>query len=346
MKSKILALLTLLQFLAYSQNEFLDPAQKLADLEAYPLRLTVRVVDEVGDPLEGAQVKLGFFNLKHNGEYRYFNGDSNLDGEFSAEFPSHASDSPIEVTKHGYYKSRKNYDGVYNDYLTARDKGRFEPWNPTVNVVLKKIGKPIPLHVRMFDNKSSYIFLPGYGVIFQFDVFEWDWLPPHGKGKIADWNLRLNKVEDSNGKTYREVGLELSNEDDGMKRIESFSGTESFLVRPRLAPEIEYSVKRLKHRSGEPTIVEDDIRVGLPRGYFFRLRTILNKDGTVKSGYFGMILSSDPVTSNPLFEIWSEENQINKKLTLGVSEIFINPTSLDNNLEWDRKINMYRGLKW
>lgn len=90
----------------------------------------------------------------------------------------------------GYYPNRKSVKYKTNG------KKKFGHWLPKVvngTIPLQKIGRRIPLAEReprlwLNEKKKTGPKEPedGYKVTAAYDLFEDDWLPPHGQGKVAD----------------------------------------------------------------------------------------------------------------------------------------------------------------
>jgi hypothetical protein len=103
-------------------------------------KITVRVVDESGKTVEGAEVGIGFGENSQRKE-RPVDGFTKSDGRFSA---SEACNSYVgfRVKKSGYYMSSGHYIFKYEK------KGflRWEPWNPEITVVMRKIENSVPMY--------------------------------------------------------------------------------------------------------------------------------------------------------------------------------------------------------
>lgn len=66
---------------------------------------------------------------------------------------------------------------------------RWEPWNPEVTYVVKRIKNPVPMLTRSFNSSSGTKPLQiglKPDVEYTLDLVEGDWLPPYGKGKTGD----------------------------------------------------------------------------------------------------------------------------------------------------------------
>ncbi len=104
-------------------------------IEFFPLRVTARIVDESGQPIEGATVDAGIGNLRYKDQLNNFVGKSDSAGKFSAESLAVAAYVQSVVSKDGYYLSRRLFEGMENDHDKVRKVGRFEPWDSALQFV-------------------------------------------------------------------------------------------------------------------------------------------------------------------------------------------------------------------
>jgi len=162
-RSKLILLVAVVTFLLSTVTTFAFMSQA---------KITVRVVDEAGKPVDGVNVGIGFG--KGDAE-----GLTNLEGRFSgsANCNSHIG---FNAVKSGYYMSIGTYDFDYG----KKSFIRWEPWNPEVTIVLRKIENPVPMYAR--DTKESRLFIPVTGKDVGFDLIMYDWVKPYGHGKVAD----------------------------------------------------------------------------------------------------------------------------------------------------------------
>ena len=118
----------------------------------------------------------------------------------------------------------------------------FRPWNPTIDVVLRKVGNPIPMRVWLGGTDGAHR-APGIGEEFGFDLFEKDWVEPHGKGKQSDLFVKFSS--DFKGqKDYKtSCHIRFANPDDGFFPVPELISEESLLKYPREAPMNGYDVK-------------------------------------------------------------------------------------------------------
>ena len=148
------------------------------------VQVTFRVIDTEGVPVTNALIKHCFHNNRTPDKERLVekytgtNGCVVFEGETSGGLT-------YRVQKDGYYQS----EGVYKEWQEKWmppdspniKKGRWQPWNPTFDMVLKKIKNPIPMYV-----KSLSVGVPEFGKLLGFDLEKGDWVAPYGKGNSSD----------------------------------------------------------------------------------------------------------------------------------------------------------------
>ena len=309
----------LLPVYAQQKQEPLPPPQPTA-------KITGKVIDEGGQPVSGAEVTIDFLigrtdsvgtrDLTHKGV-------TVGDGTFSASDQTGIA-AGLAVTKGGHYKTVSGY------YLfKAKKSGRWEPWNPTVEMVLKAIVNPIPMYARRVETAT----IPVMGKPIGFDLVESDWVTPHGKGSVSDLIFTLQKTFVDVEKPFEaSLTVTFANEGDGIQPTIAAPHVGSEFRLPRYAPEEGYEPKLVKSTSRAavnqmiiPATKED-------LNYFFRVRTV-KKDKKIVSAYYGKI------DRDIDFDI------INSDTALLFLTYYLNPTPLDRNMEFDPKRNLLTGLK-
>lgn len=307
----------------------------------FTLAITAKVMTEDSIPLENADVKISIVN---NNEFK--DGSNDIRGKTDREgkFSTEGLGLPIAtiVAEHeGYYWSMKEYHNFKN-FDEAKKTGKYVPWDPVIELTLKKIGKPIPMIVR-FGTEAWIQTTPIPGKEVGFDLFEYDWVAPHGKGKTSDLliNLVLQPGDEENRMVKGEIRF--GNEDDGLIPIMELTAPESLLKYPRIAPKDGYETKVVK----PPNIIPvSGINVAAePVGYFFRIRTQKDKStGKIVSAFYGKIVAKSGLrrpSDNPfLLHQYSYTNH-GRKLEPGVEfSYYLNPTPNDRNLEYDQRNNL------
>ncbi len=139
--------------------------------------ITLHVVDSNGRPVQGAEIYGGFWNYDRNNPPA--TGLTDEKGEIHFE-RNCAGDFNFSITKDGFYKTRLRYWFFKNGYDCAKD-GRWLPWNPTVEIVLKEKRNP----VSMQRKDRLWLTFPKHQTV-GFDVETGDLVEPFGTGKVAD----------------------------------------------------------------------------------------------------------------------------------------------------------------
>ncbi len=210
--------------------------------------------------------------------------------------------------------------------------GRWVPWNPTINLVMRPILSPVPLLTKSIELQD----VPNVGKT-SFDVVAGDWLPPLGKGVNPDFNF--DWAGESKGVNHREgeLALSFSNAGDGLVEQSYSFDMGSELRLAHKAPADGYIDSRrwrdeFKNPPDYPVrIVVSDVREDI--AYFFRVRTQTNgSDGSIGALY-GKI--EGDIT---YFGAGKRGSGLRFKY-------YLNPTPNDRNLEYDGTNNLFEARK-
>ena len=205
--------------------------------------------------------------------------------------------------KNGYYST----SGSEFDF-TSKVGNQWQPWNPTLEVRLKKVINPIPMYAKVIHGGPAVTNQP-----VGFDLTIGDWVAPNGNGVNTDiiFTKEFNKKSDLDYDYTLTVSF--PNIADG---IQEFSSQDGGLRSPYEAPENGYEreVTRV-NISHPPEKVKWDYDPN--RNYFFRVRTVLDANGNVKSALYG--------------KIYGDFMQFT---------YYINPTPNSRNMEFDPKNNL------
>jgi hypothetical protein len=285
-------------------------------------KVTIKVVDEGGKPIEAARVGIGFeynqnWGTKETGRASL----SDSQGLFTA---SASTNGHIgwNITKDGYYKTIGSYDFQEYGHLG------WKPWNPTLEVVLRKIVNPVPMYAR--DTRRSRVEIPVAGTDIAFDLIEFDWLNPYGRGTTADLLFHLDLMDNGGDDFEYKLKVSFTNTFDGAVEIYENIRQGSVFKLPRVAPvngydkEIEVYFVGLKR--GSKVSWKDD------RHYIFRVRSE-EENGQLKRAMYGKILSDIKLSS------------AKKKGGMPSIEFkyYLNP-NYTRNLEFDPKQNLFGNL--
>jgi len=302
--------------------------------------LTLKVSDDTGQPLAGAQAIIKFLKIGGEGVN---SGLTNENGEFSARTEMSLG-TFLKADKAGHYMAQVDNTGDFFFYIPQG--------TATVKLVLPRILQPIPLHVLRID----YLQLPAQSEWLGYDLAAADWVPPHGKGKTADIRFRYHKEF----KGYRSEGANLARARDlsrisAERRGEVFSeeafkesaGKWSGALEMSFPREQEgiiteegrywfYGQLRLPHlapEQGYAPSLRFENEIGVPYGkkplryvgYYLRTRVKLDADGDIISANYAKIYDDIRFDARGTVSFW----------------YYFNPTPNDRNLEFDPARNLF-----
>jgi len=271
---KSLAILIALSFqtILYN-NAFSSPTAKLS----------AKVLDENGLPIQGALVSLNFTGAKRGdgGGLTSFGkeGKSDSDGMFTGSGESLPL-AGVVVDKDGYYRSLQKYEFTSSSFLL----NRWEPWNPTIEVVLKKKRNP----VAMYDNHRTSYKVPQLDTPIGFDLEKEDWVAPYGRGITADFIFTFNASIRAYTDYDCNFSLKFSNPHDGIQEYFFDTKDQSYFKWPFIAPDGGYlneisKQKNVLLKTGYKSNENENAN------YIFRVRSKVDKDGNIVDARYGKI---------------------------------------------------------
>ena len=308
-------------------------------------KVTVVVTDyETGNPISGADARVGFDQYVGwvAGPENISQCNTDLDGRCTMWGHGNGTSVGIAVM------SSAEYYGASKEF---RFKGSLSPiatpWNPTIQLRLKKKKNPIPMYamrlskhlpkalcIQAYDKKTGkYIEGPAGTVTVAWDLEEGDWVKPDGKGEIADFIFTIHRParkvyldswghEHIKGRTTLKVTV--SNDGDGFIPYpvpkEDRNGGPWL---PYLAPEDGYGPWESWEERPKEFRTAD-------MNYFFRVRTIKDETGKIISANYGKIYGD--------FRITMLGNAIS-------FTYYFNPTPNDRNVEFRPGANLFTDLR-
>jgi hypothetical protein len=275
----------------------------------YQWKVTLKVIDENGGSVAGANAGVGFYT---NSAPTSIDGTTDANGIFAATHSARTDLAQLGfyVDKAGYYSTRQGYL-LEPPYDPAK-------WDTTQTLLLKKVGKPIAMYARRVEQGP-----PVFNEAVGYDLMVGDWVAPNGKGVSTDiiFTGKLDK-KDRNDFDYK-LTVSFPKADDGIQEFtvpeaEKGSGLRS----PHEAPTDGYGtgvVKTMSHHPGQGA--KDDMN-DPNRNYFFRVRTVKDHEGNIVSAHYG--------------KIYGDFMQFS---------YYLNPTPNDRNIEFDPQQNLLGGLQ-
>ena len=219
--------------------------------------------------------------------------------------------------------------GQYQYSWTNTNGGKWQPWNPTVDVVVKPILNPIPMYARnMGASPDDVLKLPQLNTPIGFDLEAADWVAPYGKGASADFIFTLSDKGSTNGiqkPTESTLTISFPNKGDGIQSvISSAQNQESALRLPRYAPEGGFESPLVIKKSSQYT----QGLLNQNQNNFFRVRTLLDEQGHVKSALYGKIAGPILIRTQGRLQF----------------TYYLNPTPNDRNMEFNPTKNLFQNL--
>ena len=219
-------------------------------------------------------------------------------------------------------------------------------WRPTDIVVtasLCKVEHPIPLFVKRVFLLPGQTAIAENGGKFAYDLVKGDCLPPFGKGEVADVEFTMMPQESiGEGKNvfhrkerYRNT-VKMTFLGDDANGLMALRPKEDLYLKIRTAPTDGY-VKDFKFSEWYAYNLEQKEGWDENRCFAFRIRARRNDKGEIESALHGKIYRDVRLRycgDDYASDRWSRKVD-------GISFFYyLNPTSNDRNLEWDRKNNL------
>jgi len=282
-------------------------------------RYTLRVVDDDGQPVSGANVQISFMME----DSQWIRGLTDADGRFSAEGRSRGEWN-FGVRKEGYYRTSGGFEIDYHEGVLVKD-GKWQPWNPEITVVLRRIINPIPMYAKRVST-----FIPGLGERFGFDLMKGDWISPHGMGTDSDIFFRIDR--NIIRETVYDILLKVSfaNTEDGI--IQTNIILNSDFKMPRYAPQTGYQAEHVVTLGENAEKGYYNTKNWLHWYGFMRTRTAVNEHDASISAHFTKLPHGFRVVGYLA------------DLPTLIFTYYLNPTPNDRNMEFDPSRNLFKGL--
>ncbi len=284
-------------------------------------KITVKVVNEAGQPVDSAEVKIGF-ETRGQPEEEVATGITDSKGLFSGSARCNGYIG-YKVAKPGYYMSFGKYEFSY------KNKGiiRWEPWNPEVTIVLRKIENPVPMYAR--DTEVSRLIIPVAGKDVGFDLIMYDWVKPYGLGNVVDIICNLHVRRAARDDFKYDLKVSFPGQFNGIQSFEEdlLHGSEFKLA--RFAPEDGYK-KEVKAFIDRKPVGASKSSFNNSLHHIFRIRSEVEK-GKFKKAMYGKIIGDIHVGTK-------------KEGTAYLYfKYYLNP-DYTRNLEFDPKRNLFLNL--
>lgn len=280
-------------------------------------KVTIVAVDEEDNPVSNVLVGVQFlYGTKGKGW-------TDTNGVFALEGESGGWDTWYQLQKEGCYRS----DGKY--MLTKPEGGRWQPWNPVVTAVVRRIVNPIPMYAKRVETK-----IPAENKLMGFDLEAGEWTAPYGSGREPDifffLSRRITAITDYEGSLL----VSFTNCFNGIVENHEIYRESQFRL-PREAPLSGYQTNWMFRTGQNPTNgYFGDVGPGEDRSYLIRVRSKVDEKGQLKEANYGKI--------SGLIRVRGVARKGSAELIL---LYYLNPTPNDRNLEFDPKRNLFQNLK-
>ncbi len=297
--------------------------------------ITLKVLDENGQPIAGAKARIYFFMGRDT---------ENHEGETDAQGVFTATGRPIVGT--GMSAQKEGRYPVQFDNLNRNciPEGR----EVTQTVVLPEKRNPIPLYAKNFSGGTGEATLkfPVQNEWLGYDFEAGDWVAPYGKGKTTDirfkfrnefkgWQFsdqemansrRINKDKTEDeirfyyGKWAAELAVSFPGEKEGMIQEKERYQFYCPLKLPHQAPETGYLPTRHYEANnlGMRPVTEE-------MGFFLRTRVKLDAKGQIISANYTKLYGDISLDPRGSISFW----------------YYFNPTPNDRNLEFNPAKNLF-----
>jgi len=289
----------------------------------FPLgKATIKVVDNDGLPVKDAKVTVRFDYSKGPGmgwgtSSKFVDGKTDNNGTYTLTKIS-SRRWYYTVKKEGFYLSGETCEFREKTALMV-----WSPWNPVLEIALKKIKNP----TSMYAKNTTAMKVPAFDKPLGYDLEKGDWVKPYGKGLTSDFVFlfHIEFKDDENWKaSYK---LTFYGEHDGIQEYTPRNGNQSAYYWPYDAPEDGYKQevmwKAENYKEGWGFKHKSDYKED--RKYIFRVRTKVDEDGEIIEAKYGKISGDIRLYGNGFFKF----------------SYFFNPSGT-RSLEYDAKHPLFK----
>lgn len=306
-------------------------------LVGYDVRM--RVVDDTGAPVQGANVAIEFVAPRQEQSVIH-RGTTGEGGAFSAQGQS-LLEVYMEAKKAGHYDAR-----VY---------GLSPQKNHDLVVVIPRVLNPVPLYAwdSRLGRSGRALHFPVQSEWLGYDFEAADWVEPHGRGKVADvrfkfrnefkgWKDNVKNLNEekafskrayaarkeewteerfrlSTGKWDAELEISFPGEKEGLCEETRFLDYSQFKL-PHSAPVEGYvPMWRYTTNSYSPRTARENV------GFFLRTRVKLDEKGRIVSANYAKVVGDLQLDARGFV----------------MFAYYFNPTPNDRNLEFNPKKNLF-----
>lgn len=285
-------------------------------------RVTFRVIDDQGVAVKGAVVDASLKYSDTASGFTTHKGLSDTGGLFAVEGEV-LSDMVYQVAHEGYYNTIGRYWFRGRSSEGVED-GRWMPWDPVIDVVLKPKKNPIPMYARRVEAEIPVLDEPvGY------DLEKGDWVAPYGAGITPDISVKYSIRYQELQEYWKKLTFIGAADKEGflLEELDELSAYSSSYEAPSCGymAEIVFEKKRDKER----ILFEHELNTN--QYIVLRSRVVIGEDGEISSANYSKIYPPVGYGSG------RDKNHLN-------FTYYFNPVPNDRNLEYDPSKNLFKGL--
>ena len=253
-----------------------------AQREGALARITFLVVDDEGRPVPDATIAGGFYN--HGRGSHGFSRQTGADGTVTLEDLC-VWEVNFHADKTGYYETRSRHDFYKAGFDCVKD-GRWIPWNPTVEVVLKRKVNPVAMFVKPRLHK---VVPPKQNSYLGYDLQMADFVSPYGRGTNTDFCLKYKFEKGESLLFYRSsVSIVFTNHFDGiykalLDKSSAFATDYDADTNATYATKMAFEYDRLHKK------IELDTRLKKNEYLVLRVRSIVDRNGNLSAANYAKI---------------------------------------------------------
>ena len=180
-----------------------DPEWSRAVRKGGMAKLELHVVDENDTPVANANVSviMGMISTAYR-----INGQTDTNGVFIIKGKTKGNEIIILSKKEGYYNSKQKLCFIKMGEERQVKNGKWQPYGEKVTVVLRKV-KNTNHNLINFGDEYDLKYTQKFSEWIGFDLKENDFVNPFGKGKVADFEIFIEK-DYNNDKKY--IGMDVN----------------------------------------------------------------------------------------------------------------------------------------
>lgn len=241
-------------------------------------KLTFRVVDARGAAVPNAQVEVGFYMGGRKGGVRreFTDGEGLLSVVGRSKFDAH-----YRITRDGSYKSKGTYQFAAQPEATVVN-GEWQPWNPTIPVLLKERRRP----TRMIAREVSAV-IPKKDAPIGYDLEVGDWVAPYGRGTFQDLVVTYRSTYRGPQDFEKSLLITFANPDDGVIVLDAAQGSE--LISEYEAPVTGYASSLALEMRRTEDVILSDVTLRDDQYLIFRVRATRDQAGNITGARYGKI---------------------------------------------------------